>query len=483
MNKTALKGSRTIIPVLLLAAGVWTAVRLSDPDPGSGTGTNAHPGSLSEPGFGHLENSSATAPGSLGERSGNKAKGGGSARALTHEQITALGREFRESEDSTTRRLAFERLLRGLTAENADAIREQMAHLSPYTKEFRKFYHAWGRIGGEGAVQSAANQSKHASRAAMAGWASENPEAAQAFFDGLELRGRNAEGSISHVTQDDLRLGLAHGLGEADPDLAAEFIADQFGAKLVGHKEVGSMIREVTNHMALEEGLAAAGEWAVAVEHPLRAEAIAGVARAYAAEDPHAAIEWLKSIEGKGFLGAAYYHTFDTWMREEPAQATEFITTMPDSRDRNEAISALVQRTIGEDPELALGWAENITEDSFRHRKFRDAFNTWVHHDPEKASTYLAGMPSSPERDYAIQGFASTLVKDDPAAAIAWVDAIGDLRMRDSALTWVGMAYLENDPAAATAWLPESGLSQEMVERVLDPPPEDRHLWRFLTHQ
>ena len=402
---------------------------------------------------------------------------------LTDGEIEWLGELFRETKDSAVRNRAFAWLLAGLTVENAETIRDQLWNLSPHAKEYRALYHAWGRIAGVEAVELAAGTSKHAGRAAIAGWASTDPEAARAFFNALELRSRRADGTIDHLTQDDLRLGFAHGLGEANPAAAAEFITTQFESKLIGHKEVGALIRGVTAHMAREQGLSIAGEWAVKVRDPLRPEAIAGVAREYARDDVRAALNWLESIQGSAFLGAAYYHTFDTWLQDDPTGARDYITGMPESRFRDEAISALVQRTIGEDSDLALGWAANIGEDSFRHRKFRDAFNTWAHLDAEAASEHLVGMASSPERDYAIQGFASGLVKNDPATAIAWADAIGDTRMRDSALTWVGIAYLENDPAAATKWLPDSGLPADTVARVLDPPPEDRHLWRFLTRQ
>ena len=476
-------GAGALLLVAVALAGVFVSLRPDDSKDGLPSRGSERPTTVDLAQTGAASSRNAPSSPQTDARSGAETLLARQASPLTPETIAALGRQLREGKDSFDGQKAFERLLAGLTVENAEAIQKELMHLSPHDGRFRRFYHAWGKIGGQNAVETAAGTSKHAGRSAIAGWASEDPEGAHKFFDSLELRGRNQDGSVNHVTQDDLRLGLAHGLGEADPNLAAAFITGQFYAKLVGHKEVGSMIRGVTQHMAGVEGLAAASEWAVMVDHPLRAEAIAGVARTYAADDPHLAIEWLRSIEGKGLLGAAYYHTFDTWMREEPAQATEYISNMADSRARNEAISALVQRTIGENAELALGWAENITEDSFRHRKFRDAFNTWAHHDPEQASTYLTEMPSSPERDYAIQGFASTLVKEDPASAIAWASAVGDLRMRDAALTWVGMAYLENDPAAATAWLPNSGLSAEMVERLLQPPPEDRHLWRFLTHQ
>ena len=69
----------------------------------------------------------------------------------------------------------------------------------------------------------------------------------------------------------------------------------------------------------------------------------------------------------------------------------------------------------------------------------------------------------------------------DPAAAIAWADAIGDPGLRETALTTVAVSYLENQPEAAAAWLPESGLPVATRQRILDPPPADRHRVDFFT--
>ena len=67
---------------------------------------------------------------------------------LSAEEITRLGEEFRTARGPIARRLAFSELLKGLTAENAKLIREQIAHMPQDSPEFREFHYAWGSIAG-----------------------------------------------------------------------------------------------------------------------------------------------------------------------------------------------------------------------------------------------------------------------------------------------------------------------------------------------
>ena len=402
---------------------------------------------------------------------------------LTDEEIEALGTQFREGKDGQTRRRAFDQLLAGLSVENAQKVREQIADVPRHSAEFREFHQAWGRAGGKDALLSAAGTSRQASEATMAGWASVEPTAALEFFDRLQLSSHNGDGSTNHLSKEYLRLGLVEGLAEADPNMATDFVQEQFDAKEVGDKRAGDMIRAVANSIVAQKGLEAAASWAATAPDDLRNEALAGVARKFAASDVEATLEWLGSLGDRDHQGAAYFHTFSTWAGEDPAAASDYIAAMPDSYRRNEAIIATALQSMREDSGLALEWIETITKPTSRNRGFSYTFNAWARQDAVAASEYLAEMADSPERDHAIHGFAGSVVVRDPTTAIAWADQIGDAQLRESSLVTVALSFFENDPAAATTWLPDSGFPMETVERILNPSAEDQHLLNFLTQQ
>ena len=114
---------------------------------------------------------------------GGSVGGGRDGRAaLSDEDIVSIGEQFRESSSPIDRRLAFSRLLEGLTPENAELVREQIAHLHERSAEFREFHYAWGAVAGEDAIMFGADTEKDDMSSALAGWASTNPDAALAWF-------------------------------------------------------------------------------------------------------------------------------------------------------------------------------------------------------------------------------------------------------------------------------------------------------------
>ena len=68
----------------------------------------------------------------------------------------------------------------------------------------------------------------------------------------------------------------------------------------------------------------------------------------------------------------------------------------------------------------------------------RSAFGDWEDRDPAAATQYLANMPQSPQRDSAISGFSSGYAWQDPEVAIAWAQDIGDPALRQQSLTRAG---------------------------------------------
>ncbi|NIP93846.1 MAG: hypothetical protein GWO24_10485, partial [Akkermansiaceae bacterium] len=124
----------------------------------------------------------------MGERVAVRGPGNGGLR-LSESEVQALGERFRTAASPIERRLAFSRLLEGLTPENAALLRKQIEHLPAHSAEFREFHYAWGAVAGEDAVMFGADTPKPDMAPALAGWAGANPRAAIQWFQNLKMAG------------------------------------------------------------------------------------------------------------------------------------------------------------------------------------------------------------------------------------------------------------------------------------------------------
>lgn len=348
--------------------------------------------------------------------------------ALTDETIAALGERFKTSTDPIQRRLAFARLLDGLTAENALLIREQLEHLDGDTSEFREFHYAWGAVGGEDAVVHGADTPQRDMASTLAGWASADPDAALKWLAG-------AEEDKKRYDKRSLQFGLIHGLSNRDPKMAADHV---FALAADGEKEAEGLLGVVTSKVLRTDGASEAAEWAEALPSgALRASAMDRVAHEYVAKDPQAAAAWAERFVNEEHSARIIEEVGDEWAERDPV--------------------------------ASIGWLETLEHGEGKSDAFSSALGEWASKDPTAASEYLATMPSdAPERDAAIGGFVGRLAWEDPASAIAWAGEIQDTNRQQSVLIRAGQAFHRRDPTGAAEWLPNSGLSAEAQQKVLN---------------
>lgn len=400
--------------------------------------------------------------------------------------VDALVTAFLEAADASSRAQALDTLVRQMDRQTAPLIERKLREvLGKHPSAQEQFYRAWGALSGREALLVAGTVNQRASRAAIAGWASEDSGAAITFFENLQYSAHNGDGTTNFFSREYLRHGVAEGLARTNLSAAAEFVDDQFLSRQVGDKQVGELIRTVANQAVTTLGPKQALQWASELSDGLRNEALAGIARRQAQIDVRETLNWLDDYDNPfTHEGAAYYHTFNTWLQQEngiEGVRAHIDTLQLESLARNEAISAYAQHTIRTAGADTIPLVESISDPSTRHRVLTETFNTWTRQDPQAASDYLSRVDPSPIRDHAITGLATSIARDDPAAAMAWTDTMSDLELRETAQTLVGLAYLESHHAAAGEWLPESGLSPKILERIENPSTDDLHHMKFLA--
>ncbi len=349
------------------------------------------------------------------------------ATALTASEILALGKAFKANSNPIERRLAFSRLLEGLTSENGLLIRAQIEHLPENSSEFREFHYAWGALAGETAVLHGKDTDKRDMAATFAGWASADPTAAMTWYEGAR--------ELEDLDHNSLKWGALFGLAHANPGTALEFVNQLQGRGEQDKNTLKGMTHVVTSEVLRGSPPAEAAAWVEAItDDRLRAFSREHLAGEFVKNDPEFAAEWAASLN------------------EQPG---------------GERVVDRVSRDwANRDPQATVQWLESLPTSEGRTEGFGSAFRSWASRDPEAAGNYLNDMPRSPERDSALGGFASRIMHEDPGTAISWAEAIADPGHREEALIRTGRHYFRHQNQAAVEWLTGSGLSEEAQQRI-----------------
>ncbi len=311
----------------------------------------------------------------------SKSKSGSETKessTLTEEGITELGAIFKDG-NLIERRLAFAEMLKQLTPDNARQLREQIAHMSQDSAEFREFHYAWGAIAGDEAILHGKDTPKRDMAASLAGWASEDPQSAMAYFDNLSAE-EQSDGTH-------MKWGAAFGLADADPQLAAEFAVERSQS---GDKDADKMIH-IAAAAALKSGdQEEVTQWASNIpEGDLQNTAFQRIAGDYAKEDPAKAVEWASNLpEGEG-KNHAVGSSFHQWANRDPKEAANAISTLPfDQQDS--ATYGYATSVVHKEPAAGVQWAANIKDPEARTNAMVDTGRVFYRRDREAAQEWLA---------------------------------------------------------------------------------------------
>ncbi|NCF95050.1 MAG: hypothetical protein GWQ05_29435 [Verrucomicrobiaceae bacterium] len=366
---------------------------------------------------------------------------------LTEQDIRALGEKLRQSPNPIDKRLAFSKLLEGLTKENALLVREQIARLDHRSAEFREFHYAWGALAGAEAAMFGAETKEDDMSPALAGWANANPSEALAWFENLDLENDAAFQSLleerklkPEVLRNHLMRGLVQGLASADPDKAIAYVIGQTEA---GNKAAYGMIDTVAESVLRTDKPAQAAQWTDSLpEGHVRNMAMRRVAERYVDDDPQAAAEWAAQYADLPGNAGVIAEVGENWASRDPKSALEWLTSLPEGRGQQ------------------VGMHQAVRE--------------WTDEDPAAASEYLTSMPTSAARDAAIMGFTNRLAYEDPESAIAWAETVSTNEGRMAALATIGRNWARKDPQAAAEWAASSGLPEKVQQSIINPESRRR---------
>ena len=300
--------------------------------------------------------------------------------------IEVLAKEALTDPNPVKRRLAFSKLLEGMTAENASAIRAQLTELRARgqglryysSSEWRDFNYAWGAIAGKAAFTDAMTKDQKDLESLITGWAANDPKGAIAMLSELP------EDLLKQKAR--LESGIVAGLADRNRDEAVEYVSS---LAIEGRKDADRLMYVVAGEALRSDGPVGASIWTESLpEGPLKGAAMNSVASRYVRTDPEAAAAWIEKFADRDYAAKAVREVGGEWAEKNPM--------------------------------AAVTWLDKLPEGDGQKYGLNSAFDDWEDRDPVAAGNYLLTMSDSPKRDFAIKGFADGYARQDPETAIAW---------------------------------------------------------------
>lgn len=347
--------------------------------------------------------------------------------------------EFRATlreRDALIRSYRFNGFLRTLNEGNlpaaVDAIDSQPNWLGE--DELRNFMLAWAAFDGRGAMDWALSQpgraGERSAKAAMFAWAFHDPAAARKALESLGPAGS--------------RPGMREQFGSGwisgpRSEGAADYVATL---------PAGSLRQELANVLIdemMRQGPEAVIQWFESIPDDapddFKRVAFQKIARAVAGVDPVRASTWAEAHLGRDFAVRGPTLVGARWLEQDGPAALAWLTDLPPSKIRDDAVKTVLEKWLREDREEAEAWV-------------------------------LAGTPVQ-EMDPIVRIVVRDFSTLDGASAMTWAQRIYDSGLRTVVLIGVGSAWFHSDPEAAVAWMSENGISEEVRLEIVNsrPPP------------
>ena len=297
-------------------------------------------------------------------------------------------------------------------------------------------------------------------------WAEKDGAAALAYSEELEKKA--GEGMLAGGGA---KMVVLQSWGQTDPDAVWDWYLDQRGRK---DKSSGGLLGG--NAMALIgmfNGLigrdpVGAFEKLRAVEDPQGKQmALSGMMQHIGDPDVQAALvgylDDLPENERKRTLPLLA----GQWMMLDPDSMVEFANGRSDD-ERRSVMQQAGQALLYMNPEKGAKLMLEHATDEDLPSVYSTIAASWASRDLDGAEEWVRAQPQGPELDRARSSLATTSAARDPETAMKWAREILDASMRTSAISTVYMQWRQSDADAADAALPDSGLSPEDVEKLLE---------------
>ena len=185
----------------------------------------------------------------------------------------------------------------------------------------------------------------------------------------------------------------------------------------------------------------------------------------WAADNPDGAMSWAQDHhEGEGanpWLVGIIRGVVTT----NPTRATEILSTLPYSRERGDALAAIIPHIARLGQDKANEWLSNITDERLHAGGATYLAEAMAKNDPAATAEWVTNLDSPTTIARAAGRVADIWADSDLDAAIAWTEALPEQAKTNAAQAIISH-YIKEDPTKASSWM-SSMANQEGYERVV----------------
>lgn len=221
-----------------------------------------------------------------------------------------------------------------------------------------------------------------------------------------------------------------------------------------------------------------------------------GVIRGIASNDPTLASQLMEDLPYSRERGQALDAILPQILNRGADTAKAWVLNISDERLRDGAITRLAENLARQDPADAADWLAANPSDGAR-RAMDDVVSTWAEQDFDQANNYFEKLPAGELRTSALRGLTNQLAMNDPTAAATLLDQhaadaddrvyqqfvwrsrrqdpalaanyigqINDQETRDATYRRMVGRWIRNDAEAAAAWLESATLPESVADQL-----------------
>ncbi|MGA0846299.1 MAG: hypothetical protein ACO3RV_07125, partial [Luteolibacter sp.] len=169
-----------------------------------------------------------------------------------------------------------------------------------------------------------------------------------------------------------------------------------------------------------------------------------------APEEFEAAVDHFRGLGITGSRMGEYALLLSAWAKQDPLNALAYARANTATRF---ATDTILTTWATDDPMAAIQWAESNHDGDAANPHMAGIIKGIAPSDPDLASRLLIEMPRSRERGEALDAILPYVLEQGVADARQWIESITDDSLRNGAMMRAAEKFAESDPAGTVDWL------------------------------
>ena len=278
-------------------------------------------------------------------------------------------------------------------------------------------------------------------------WASKHPQEAADYY----------AANASDFRMGSMMGGRGRGGGSAASVIAMEWARqDSEGAmawaKSLEGSDQSDAMKGIFRQAATDDPARAAGMLSSISDDQARESAQNTIAREWGAKDWDATKSWISGLpadQQEAATARALRGLADT----DPAAAAAEIGTLSEGNDLNDTMQSIARKWGRDDPEASAQWVIENGSESSQSDSIGSVVSSWASKDPAAALDFVNAQPEGKVRDNAASSFVIANQSGDIGQNIRLAETIGNESLRRRAIGITATAWMRQDKEAAGQYL------------------------------